>query len=463
MKLSISFLILSIALQAISAPASFTRENGVRVLKRVERTTATSGKVVAAAQPVKKLSSTAKKTGVQATQKKISTTPGTVANSKKPAGVKTAASSKKKRPVPGSTGTTSAKNTTITEPALDVDPGASCPVPKRKPKTAVRSLLEYIGVVEARMPAPDCDGSTPGAGPSTAPVVAGPSTSKGSKIVAACKSNIKKVATKISAKLDPRVATVFHATCRDRATAIAKQMKSPAKLQLSTNLRWPNEFSFLGGFYTTPSEESAELFGAHFLDCRKEGGIVVMKLALNRANLNVKELGDGDAAQIFHSDQDFIGGRISARLASTRGKVNKLIPRLRPTDNELDSILAGNAVFDIRPEEDNRLRALVADFRGPTATDVVAGTVPIASEQVEAIREHVDFGFGLDALLDPFPQVVLVTDRAMEALQPLSITPLSACRAEASDKVLAQLDSLEADAEAARQAAQAGVSAVASP
>ncbi|KAF7324963.1 hypothetical protein MKEN_00538700 [Mycena kentingensis (nom. inval.)] len=345
-------------------------------------------------------------------------------------------------------------------PTLEFSPELEsifCPIPQRKSKTVVGRFLEYVGVVEARAASPAAcsvpnDVAASSSTPATTEEVDCKSTS--SKLAAACKAKLKKVASKISGT-NSKLMTVCHATCRARAQAIEKQMESAnAPLKLATNLKWPNEFSFWGGFYATTSKDKAELFGAHFRDCRQEGGHVVMKFTLNREKLRVTELGDGDEALTFWSEQLFIGERISNRIAALpgRGKVPVGTPRPRPSAQELEMIIAKDDVFDLRPAEDTRLRGVLDAFRGPEGPDVVTGAVLEPGNVAKTVK---NVKFGLEPIESAIPQVVLVTDRAMAALKLEKFVPIDADREAASMKVFEALDVRLAAQEAARQAAGA--------
>ncbi|KAJ7126654.1 hypothetical protein C8R46DRAFT_1247807 [Mycena filopes] len=72
--------------------------------------------------------------------------------------------------------------------------------------------------------------------------------------------------------------TQYHATCADNVTTIASQTApNNHTLSLLSDRRWPNEFTWSGGFYLTPNEDNAVAFGAAFLPhCVPRGGVVVM-------------------------------------------------------------------------------------------------------------------------------------------------------------------------------------------
>ncbi|KAJ7239254.1 hypothetical protein C8J57DRAFT_110440 [Mycena rebaudengoi] len=78
----------------------------------------------------------------------------------------------------------------------------------------------------------------------------------------------------------------FHATCKTFAASIESAIKA-GTFALQPERIWPNEFTWSGGFYVTPDEQNAQLFGATFLanNCKDKGGVVVLELSLDTSGL----------------------------------------------------------------------------------------------------------------------------------------------------------------------------------
>lgn len=166
----------------------------------------------------------------------------------------------------------------------------------------------------------------------------------------------------------------------------------------------------------TPDEGNAEAYGAVFLRkrCAKKGGITVMKLGFDISKLKkngVKSLKAGRPAQKFWDDQRALGKAIREYLtgpssSQTTGSPTEILVPPNPEQ-----------IADIRKDTSSPKRiakSLWAAYDSITPYDVIVGTVPMLDNQAKAAP----------AIKQPFNQVVLVTEEALEALSYLDRNPL---------------------------------------
>ncbi|KAJ7925453.1 hypothetical protein B0H13DRAFT_1863105 [Mycena leptocephala] len=227
---------------------------------------------------------------------------------------------------------------------------------------------------------------------------------------------------------------------------------------------WPNEFTWSGGFYVTPDEEKAQLFGATFLadKCATKGGVVVMEFSLAQSALQVQEVSaaevnkdSGDSprynsstqvepfiwfrtahGQLGSAIQRFLKKQKAADTTPADPPVDENIstddnPTVQkplialPTQAQLDTIVATkNSLSPVNSRQTLLLKTL-DDFK---TVDVVAGAGPLTASQKVSIE---DAGkVGIPALKEPFNQVVLVTGKAMKALTFITQEDLPTCLAE---------------------------------
>ncbi|KAJ7217626.1 hypothetical protein C8J57DRAFT_1395515 [Mycena rebaudengoi] len=225
--------------------------------------------------------------------------------------------------------------------------------------------------------------------------------------------------------------TQYHATCGDIATIIKQQMDSTDDtFALLPGRRWPDEFTWSGGFYVTPVKANAVTYGAAFLDhcvTDNRGGVVIIEFGFDASHLAVMPNIQG---QPFYDAQGALGNAIRKKLGLG--------------DHEWGD---GNAP----PDKDE-----IADMRMDTSSssvpwssydalapyDVVIGEVPLQPPQ----QEFMDWaeGFGIAPLQPPFTQVVLVTNTAMGALSWVGAPPLDPDVAQNQQRML------DAQAEAER-------------
>ncbi|KAJ7268436.1 hypothetical protein C8J57DRAFT_1509617 [Mycena rebaudengoi] len=95
--------------------------------------------------------------------------------------------------------------------------------------------------------------------------------------------------------------TQYHATCADSAEEIRQAIDNKA-LALLPDRRWPDEFSWSGGFYLTPKREIAEAYGAIYLTRCLEanrGGVVVMEMGFDKSKLSVMPGIQGETVGAF--------------------------------------------------------------------------------------------------------------------------------------------------------------------
>ncbi|KAJ7429800.1 hypothetical protein B0H11DRAFT_2211866 [Mycena galericulata] len=80
--------------------------------------------------------------------------------------------------------------------------------------------------------------------------------------------------------------TQYHATCATDSAEIQAHIKS-RQLSLLTGRRWPDEFTWSGGFYLTPDRDNAVAFGADFRSycvADNRGGVVIMEFSFDTSD-----------------------------------------------------------------------------------------------------------------------------------------------------------------------------------
>ncbi|KAJ7479616.1 hypothetical protein FB451DRAFT_1171716 [Mycena latifolia] len=247
----------------------------------------------------------------------------------------------------------------------------------------------------------------------------------------------------------------FHATCRTFAASIEKAVKG-GTFALQPERIWPNEFTWSGGFYVTPDESNAQLFGATFLanTCADKGGVVVLEFSLDTTDLQVKEV---TAAEVnkFRSVQGQLGGAFQRFLKKQKaadaaaadppaddGIANddnpaNTPPKIAlPTAEQLETMTTTKGALSPVTKKETELRQAFADFK---PLDVVAGAGPLTATQKVLIEDASSPEVGMPPLEEPFNQVVLVTDKAMAQLKFVGQADLPECLAEAQPKLVAFL------------------------
>ncbi|KAJ7657314.1 hypothetical protein DFH06DRAFT_1473288 [Mycena polygramma] len=233
--------------------------------------------------------------------------------------------------------------------------------------------------------------------------------------------------------------TQYHVTCGTAAASIQKQMTAgvSSALRLGPARRWPDEFTWSGGFYLTPSRANAEAFGLAFKrqSCATKGGLVTLEFTFDMSSVNVKALGDtGSAPQTFMTAQKDFGDALRAHLTKAGqsptllwspsiddgldlNPTAKLSPGilLPPTSTQIIA-LRKDATTGISPEK-------WAAYDALAPYDVVTGAVPLAKHQ----QQGLDFAVtqGMPPIQPPFEQVVLVTNTAVSQLKYKNQYPLN--------------------------------------
>ncbi|KAF9017730.1 hypothetical protein BDZ89DRAFT_369050 [Hymenopellis radicata] len=243
------------------------------------------------------------------------------------------------------------------------------------------------------------------------------------KATSKCNSRLieqkKRTSAKFRSLSERSIATTqFHATCRSFAASIKSAVKA-GTFKLQPKRIWPNEFTWSGGFYISPDEGKAQLFGATFLayPCADKGGVVVLEFSFDTSNLQVKDVGTNKSiVDKFRGTQAKLGGAITRFL-----KKNPVDPPAdegvgnddSPSANHIPPI-PSNAVVEGIPAKalPAVLKTAFEEFK---TVDVVAGAGSLAASQRVLIEDAQQVG--LPPLKEPFNQVVLVTDKAMKNLK----------------------------------------------
>ncbi|KAJ7078043.1 hypothetical protein B0H15DRAFT_540976 [Mycena belliarum] len=329
--------------------------------------------------------------------------------------------------------------------------------PKKAPVVAAPKKAPVKTVPKKTVPKPTVPKKAPTSTPPKKSVSAVPKKSAAPKSSAAapkpsasastsCTFKSKSKTTKAKTTIKGRVVATkqFHATCKSFATSIKSAVQG-GSFKLQPERIWPNEFTWSGGFYVTPDEEKAQLFGATFLadKCATKGGVVVMAFSLAQSALKVQEVPSASVnsfrtahGQLGSAIQRFLKKQKAADTTPADPPVDENIstddnpavsPPLiaLPTQAQLDAVVATkNSLSPVNKRQALLLQTL-DDFK---TVDVVAGAGPLTASQRVSIE---DAGkVGIPALTEPFNQVVLVTDNAMKALSFVAQEDLPTCLAE---------------------------------
>ncbi|KAF7347067.1 hypothetical protein MVEN_01460500 [Mycena venus] len=420
------------------APAKPAAKPPVKAPTKPAAKPATKAPVKPAKPPVKAPAKPAAKPAVKAPVKPVAKPPAK-------APVKPAAKPPAKAPVkPTAKPATKAPVKPVAKPPVKASakpaakPAAKPPVKAAKPPAKAPTKIAS--------PAPKASAKKPTAS-SARPV---PSASKAATCVFKPSSKAKKPT---SAKLLGRSlsSTQFHATCKNFASSIKSQVEA-GTFTLQPDRIFPNEFTWSGGFYVTPDEEKAQLFGATFLadKCADKGGTVIMEFNFPSSDLKVNNVGTSTlVVNKFRADQSRLGGAITRFLKKqqpsdatpadppTDDGISKddnpapQTPKIAiPTQDQVEAMLADTKAFNTQ----NR-----AAFAAMKDVDVVAGAGSLTQSQKITIADAGNEAVGIPPLQEPFNQVVLVTDDAMKKLKFVKQEDLPACLAEKQPKLVAFL------------------------
>ncbi|KAJ6536806.1 hypothetical protein B0H19DRAFT_377952 [Mycena capillaripes] len=220
---------------------------------------------------------------------------------------------------------------------------------------------------------------------------------------------------------------------------------------------FPNEFTWSGGFYVTPDKAKAQLFGATFLGekCASHGGVVIMELKLSTSGLKLNEVSSvGRTAVTFGASQSRLGNAVKLFLkkqapsdalppdppsdqgisADDNPAVQKP-PIAIPTEDQVQGFLDANPK-NFRKENKDAFAAI-------KGVDVVAASAPLSQGQKSTINHAKTVGMA--PLEEPFNQVVLISDKAMKALEFVSQEDLPDCLATQATQLVALLKKINAE------------------
>ncbi|KAJ7181202.1 hypothetical protein C8R46DRAFT_1211463 [Mycena filopes] len=221
--------------------------------------------------------------------------------------------------------------------------------------------------------------------------------------------------------------TQFHATCKNFASSIQSKVQA-GTFTLQPDRIFPNEFTWSGGFYITPDEDKAQLFGATFLadKCASLGGTVVMEFNFDSSALKVNNIGTTTSVvNTFQANQGRLGQAI-IRFLKRQVQTTAAAPD-PPTDNGIsqdDNPAPSTPAVQI-PTQD-QVEAFLTDrvfntqnkaaLAAMKDVDVVAGAGLLTPSQRVAIEDAGNAAVGIPPLKEPFNQVVLVTDKGKQSL-----------------------------------------------
>ncbi|KAJ7088494.1 hypothetical protein B0H15DRAFT_949673 [Mycena belliarum] len=210
---------------------------------------------------------------------------------------------------------------------------------------------------------------------------------------------------------------------------------------------WPNEFTWSGGFYLTPDEDNAQLFGATFLavPCKEKGGVKVIEFEFDTSKLNVKVVGSDTKTVIkFRSAQSRFGHALERVLAnqpaSEQGTVDTPTdegianddnpsppgPAAKitlPSQAKIDAVMKAPQSLSILKKTQTEFLKIYQDMK---TVDVVTGSAPFERSQTIVMEDAATVG--LPPLNTPFNQVVLISNKGMSPF--LRHRPLGDCQTD---------------------------------
>ncbi|KAJ6575634.1 hypothetical protein DFH09DRAFT_377455, partial [Mycena vulgaris] len=253
--------------------------------------------------------------------------------------------------------------------------------------------------------------------------------------------------------------TQYHATCRDYASSIESAVKG-GTFALQADRTWPNEFTWSGGFYVTPDENKAQLFGAIFLadTCSTQGGVVIIEFNFDTSQLNVKDVGtDVSTVNKFRGLQSRLGGAFTRWLRKQQpsdaappdppaddgigNDDNPADPPPRvalPTTDQITTMKNTKGSLSPVSRTENQLWQAYSDL---STVDVVSGAGSFSQAQATLIADATNPAVGMPPLVAPFNQVVLITNKAMGKLTFVNAEDLPKCLADLQPKLVAFIKS----------------------
>ncbi|KAJ7174540.1 hypothetical protein C8R46DRAFT_1252183 [Mycena filopes] len=215
--------------------------------------------------------------------------------------------------------------------------------------------------------------------------------------------------------------TQYHATCAKYAPSIKRAVDSKT-LVLGPGRRWPDEFTWSGGFYITPDQANAEAYGASFMtDCLSKslGGVVIIEFRFDPSALSLTTAADDVCDSVrFHKQQDVLGEKIWQYVVENSASLPPPPPPPPATDDNPMSQVEGKGPPPATPEQISVIRKDTSSSSVPSDLwplyddfeqyDVIVGAVKMNPGQQKCMDAAVSLG--MPPIQDPFIQVVLVTD-----------------------------------------------------
>ncbi|KAJ7142012.1 hypothetical protein C8R43DRAFT_954361 [Mycena crocata] len=202
----------------------------------------------------------------------------------------------------------------------------------------------------------------------------------------------RRTSSKFRALFGRDTTTQYHVTCRN--SAIRSKMEAKTFV-MKTERIWPKEFSWTGPFYITPNEITAQLFGAIFLDCTNEGGVVIIELQFDTTDLIPKDAGTATAAaSIGNGIRKFL--RIPNELdpVTTKPKLQALPLQEQLAQVEAKEPPSGNTgipikdmIFDPKKKDNDAAWQAYKDFK---TVDYVTAAAPYPQSQQGRIADAQD-------------------------------------------------------------------------
>ncbi|KAF8217686.1 hypothetical protein K438DRAFT_7287 [Mycena galopus ATCC 62051] len=206
-------------------------------------------------------------------------------------------------------------------PVVPAAPPAKPPVAPAKPPVAPAASAAAPVAKPPKPSAPPAKAPTKVSSAAAEPSAKKPTVSSASPVPSASKAatctinSLSGAARKRTSTTLPGrslATTQFHATCKNFASSIKAQVEA-GTFALQTDRIFPNEFTWSGGFYLTPDQTNAQLFGATFLaaKCASEGGTVVMEFTLDSSALKVNKVGtSASTVDMFRANQSQFGNAL---------------------------------------------------------------------------------------------------------------------------------------------------------
>ncbi|KAJ7249691.1 hypothetical protein C8J57DRAFT_1723854 [Mycena rebaudengoi] len=236
---------------------------------------------------------------------------------------------------------------------------------------------------------------------------------------------------------------LYHATCYQHLLQIRAETRAGGTLSLLDGRRWPDDLAWSGGFYLTDDRTNALVYAAIFVSQRcqgDKGGPVVIEFSFDSSGLKYWEVPDAEATNV-RDKQDDLGNAIQDDLKDQLGLPALLDtqPPSPPTPAQVDEMITRNVLSQDLLDAYNAFKTLHVIAAAPPTFPKNKKTMKLAGKVA-----------GLPPIQEPFRQIILLTNTAMQRL-----TMVKGYRvgngAKESDRVTKWLDYVNAQSQQGQQ------------